>query len=349
MDERVAKSKVAERLLTRPGGATMREIIAATGGPQYNELKRLSARGYAIRKVKEGNETRYFATAPESVVRGDRYREGAVTIPRRSATGCGFMPGTRCDFPSKTQPRRDGTVVQSDRRDLGKPKRSATLEEMDEAIRQAAVDSIFARSARNDDRIGHEHSRSFAGRGRRRPDGAGKAFHRQPLYAGMRRGSSIVSCSPNLSGFSRASIASTAPRIAAAIESMIAEPGSRRRDHDDVSASARRNSESTSIDFTDAMIGRINRARGCEATATFDRKAARLEAIHSRILRACSVPSDHAPDSLHRSHFCGEPVSTSPENAWPCAAAPLCAPPALRQMAPLQKPRARPSRQSEET
>ena len=49
MDERVSKTKITERLLTRPGGATMREIIAATGGPQYNELKRLSARGYAIR------------------------------------------------------------------------------------------------------------------------------------------------------------------------------------------------------------------------------------------------------------------------------------------------------------
>ena len=32
----------------------------------YDELKRLAARGYAIRKVKEGNETRYFARAPEA-------------------------------------------------------------------------------------------------------------------------------------------------------------------------------------------------------------------------------------------------------------------------------------------
>jgi predicted nucleic-acid-binding protein len=31
------------------------------------------------------------------------------------------------------------------------------------------------------------------------------------------------------------------------------------------------------IDFTDAIIARINLARGCEATATFDRRAAKLK------------------------------------------------------------------------
>lgn len=30
------------------------------------------------------------------------------------------------------------------------------------------------------------------------------------------------------------------------------------------------------VGFADALIGEVNRARGCEATATFDRKAARL-------------------------------------------------------------------------
>lgn len=31
------------------------------------------------------------------------------------------------------------------------------------------------------------------------------------------------------------------------------------------------------VDFADALIGEVNRARGCEATATFDRKAAKLD------------------------------------------------------------------------
>ena len=65
-------------------------------------------------------------------------------------------------------------------------------------------------------------------------------------------------------------------RIAAAIESMIAGRDRVVEYHDDV-REALAEFKSTSIDFTDAMIGRINRARGCEATATFDRKAARLE------------------------------------------------------------------------
>jgi predicted nucleic-acid-binding protein len=34
---------------------------------------------------------------------------------------------------------------------------------------------------------------------------------------------------------------------------------------------------SRSVDFADALIGVVNRARGCEATATFDRKAAKLD------------------------------------------------------------------------
>jgi predicted nucleic-acid-binding protein len=34
---------------------------------------------------------------------------------------------------------------------------------------------------------------------------------------------------------------------------------------------------SRNIDFADALIGEVNRVRGCEATATFDRKAAKLE------------------------------------------------------------------------
>lgn len=35
--------------------------------------------------------------------------------------------------------------------------------------------------------------------------------------------------------------------------------------------------KTTNCDLVDALIGAINRARGCEATATFDRKAAKLD------------------------------------------------------------------------
>ena len=132
-------------MFTRPGGATMREIIAATGGPQYNELKRLSARGYAIRKVKEGNETRYFATAPEmSSFEATVTEKGQITIPREIRDRLRLHAGHKVRFSVENPNRAVMVPVGSRLSDLagilGKPKRSATLEEMDEAIRQAAVD-----------------------------------------------------------------------------------------------------------------------------------------------------------------------------------------------------------------
>lgn len=35
--------------------------------------------------------------------------------------------------------------------------------------------------------------------------------------------------------------------------------------------------QTTNADFADALIGEVNRARGCDVTATFDRKAAKLD------------------------------------------------------------------------
>lgn len=145
MDERVSRTKMTERLLARPGGATMREIIAATGGPQYNELKRLAARGYFIRKVKEGNETRYFASAPalpsfDATVTG----KGQVTLPKEVRERLGVRPGGKLRFSIGDGNRVTVTAPGSSIQDLfgilGKPPRSATLEQMDEAIRQGAVD-----------------------------------------------------------------------------------------------------------------------------------------------------------------------------------------------------------------
>ena len=76
-------SELAERLMTRPDGATMDEMVAATGGPQYNVLKRLEGRGYRIRKVKEGRTTRYFAEAPSTPsYEATVTSKGQVTLPK---------------------------------------------------------------------------------------------------------------------------------------------------------------------------------------------------------------------------------------------------------------------------
>jgi antitoxin PrlF len=152
VDERVSKAKVAERLLTRPTGATMRDIIAATGGPQYNELKRLAARGYAIRKLKEGNETRYFASAPRAPsFEATVTKKGQVTIPKSVRDRLGVGSGGKVRFAVDSQGRVEIGAREPKISDLvgilPKPKHSATIEEMNDAVRRAAV-ARYLRSTR---------------------------------------------------------------------------------------------------------------------------------------------------------------------------------------------------------
>jgi antitoxin PrlF len=145
MNEHVSKAKIARNMYTRPAGATMREIIAATGGPHFNELKRLAGRGYSVRKVKEGSETRYFASAPDSVsFDATMTSKGQVTLPKAIRERLGVRAGGKLRFIVEDDNRVTVSARASSIQDsfgmLGKPPRSATLEEMDEAIRRAVVD-----------------------------------------------------------------------------------------------------------------------------------------------------------------------------------------------------------------
>lgn len=145
-------ARIAERLMTRPQGATMDEMIAATGGPQYNVLRRLRGRGYRIRKLKEDRRTRYFAEAPsapsyEATVTG----KGQVTLPKEIRERLNVSDGSKVRFTVEDGGRivvaRGGPSIRDLFGILGKPRRSATLEEMDEAIRQHAVER-YLRSKR---------------------------------------------------------------------------------------------------------------------------------------------------------------------------------------------------------
>ena len=145
MNQNLPGTKLAERLVTQPDGATMAEIIAATGGPQYNVLKRLEARGYRVRKVKEGNETRYFAEAPAAFwYEATVTSKGQVTLPKEVRGRLRAGKGAKVRFAFEDDDRvvvtRGGSRLSDLFGILGKPPRSATLEEMDEAIRQGAVD-----------------------------------------------------------------------------------------------------------------------------------------------------------------------------------------------------------------
>ena len=145
MDENLPGTKVAERLMTRSDGATMDEIVAATGGPQYNVLRRLEGRGYRIRKVKEGKATRYFAVPPAAQSYDATVTsKGQITLPKEVRERLRVRDGGKVRFTFEDEDRivvTNGGLRLSDLFGiLGKPPRSLTLEEMDEVIQQAAVD-----------------------------------------------------------------------------------------------------------------------------------------------------------------------------------------------------------------
>jgi antitoxin PrlF len=138
-------SKIAVQLLTRSEGATMAEIIEATGGPQYNVLKRLEGRGYRVRKVKEGNTTRYFAEPPASEsFEASVTSNGQVTIPKEIRERLRIRAGGKVRF---TVEEADRVVMEAAGHRLGDlfgmlgvPPRRMSVEDMDEAIRRAAVE-----------------------------------------------------------------------------------------------------------------------------------------------------------------------------------------------------------------
>lgn len=70
-------------------------------------------------------------------------------------------------------------------------------------------------------------------------------------------------------GFGRAEIANVIQKLLGSIDTVL-------EDGEAVHA-ALTAFKTRGVDFADALIGEVNRARGCEATATFDRKAAKLD------------------------------------------------------------------------
>jgi len=141
-------TKIAERLLARPEGATMDEIIAATGCPQYNVLKRLEARGYAVRKVREGRGTRYFVKPPVNAVTEICVSpKGQLTLPKELREKLGVAHGGTLRVGMEEDGRAFVAPVPLSITRLagvlGKAKRHVSLKEMDEAIAQAAVDRFL--------------------------------------------------------------------------------------------------------------------------------------------------------------------------------------------------------------
>jgi len=70
-------------------------------------------------------------------------------------------------------------------------------------------------------------------------------------------------------GYGRADVASVIEQLIASRDIMLEDA--------EVVRAALRVFTSRNIDFSDILIAEINRAHGCEVTATFDRRAAKLE------------------------------------------------------------------------
>lgn len=74
----------------------------------------------------------------------------------------------------------------------------------------------------------------------------------------------------------RASYDYTRSQIADAVESLLVG-ADRSVEHPNAVQASLDDYRTGRLDFTDALIAHVNKVRGCEATATFDRKAVRLD------------------------------------------------------------------------
>src|SRR5437879_5025414 len=99
MEPHRSGTRIAEDMFSRPEGATMDDVRQATGGPQYNVLASLEARGFRVRRVKEGRRTRYFAISPaEPSFEAKVTSQGQVTVPKEIRERLKLRPGGKVEF-----------------------------------------------------------------------------------------------------------------------------------------------------------------------------------------------------------------------------------------------------------
>ena len=151
MDDGLPGSKLAERLLARPEGATMRELISATGGPQYNVLKRLESKSRTLRKTREGRETRYHLVGPKPAYELFVNDKGQVTLPKGLRDEMRVYAGQKLEasvqdgrvtIAPKTKSIQDLFGI------LGKPAngKHVSVEDMNDAVRRRAVERYLRAS-----------------------------------------------------------------------------------------------------------------------------------------------------------------------------------------------------------
>ncbi len=139
-------AKTAERLFCRPEGATMDEVIAATGGPQYNVLRRLQAKGCKVRKIREGRGTRYFVTPPANPSYDLTVSaRGQVVLPKELREKLGVRSGGRLKAEVRDNQvvlgRKTGSITDLFGILVPPGRRPPTTEEIDGGIAAGASES----------------------------------------------------------------------------------------------------------------------------------------------------------------------------------------------------------------
>ncbi len=129
----------------------MDELIAATGGPQYNVLRRLTAHGYRITKTKEGGITRYSATAPARAAYELAVSEkGQVTLPKELRERLGVGRGGLLRAVVENERlivARKGGGIEDLFGILPRPARPRTLAEIERGIEEGAADVVRRKRA----------------------------------------------------------------------------------------------------------------------------------------------------------------------------------------------------------
>ena len=149
MNEHVPGTKIAERLFLRPEGATMAEVVAATGGRQHNLLERLKAKSYTIRSRKEGRTTRYWAKRPGAPSYDVPVtNKGQVTVPKEVRDHLRLHAGGKLRFvleEGRVVLQRPNETIDDLIGILGKPPRRLTLQQIAETIPGAVAEKYKSR------------------------------------------------------------------------------------------------------------------------------------------------------------------------------------------------------------
>ena len=105
----------------------MNEIIAATGSPQFNVLKKLEEKGYTIREVREGGDHAILrCSSRDAVFDATVTGQGQVTIPKEVRERLRVRAGGKVRFRLEDGDRVVMTPANRAQRPVRHPRQATT-------------------------------------------------------------------------------------------------------------------------------------------------------------------------------------------------------------------------------